>query len=78
MPFPGRVLDEDHLAGGNRAALAVARRDLHPGVEITASDGEARKIAAGEVILVEDTTGKGHLSKAIDNKIRNCIFVPIE
>jgi len=56
--------------------------DWHPaldaGVQITASDGESRKIAAGEVILVEDTTGKGHLSKAVDNKIRNCIFVPIE
>jgi hypothetical protein len=52
--------------------------NLDAGVEITASDGEARKIGAGEVILVEDTTGKGHLSKAIDNKIRNCIFVPID
>jgi len=47
-------------------------------VQITASDGEARTIGAGEVILVEDTTGKGHLSKAVDNKIRNCIFVPVE
>ena len=47
-------------------------------MEITASDGESRRIGAGEVILVEDTTGKGHLSKAIDSKIRNCIFVPIE
>src|SRR3981081_2417930 len=45
--------------------------NLDAGVQITASD-------AGEVILVEDTTGKGHLSKAVDNKIRNCIFVPIE
>src|SRR5215467_2573391 len=35
-------------------------------------------IGAGEVFLVEDTTGKGHLSKAIDGKIRNCIFVPID
>src|SRR5207244_11262389 len=48
---------------------------LDAGVEITASDGEVRKIGAGEVFLVEDTTGKGHLSKAIDNKIRNCILV---
>jgi hypothetical protein len=52
--------------------------NLDAGVEITASDGEARKIGAGEVVLVEDTTGKGHLSKAIDNKVRNCIFVPID
>ena len=52
--------------------------NLDAGVEITASDGETRRIGAGEVFLVEDTTGKGHLSKAIDGKIRNCIFVPIE
>jgi hypothetical protein len=30
------------------------------------------------VILVEDTTGKGHLSKAVDAKIRHCIFVPVD
>jgi hypothetical protein len=52
--------------------------NLDAGVEITASDGEARVIGAGEVILVEDTTGKGHLSKAVDGKIRHCIFVPVE
>jgi hypothetical protein len=52
--------------------------NLDAGVQITASDGEVRRIGAGEVILVEDTTGKGHLSKALDNKVRNCIFVPVE
>ena len=52
--------------------------NLDDGVQITARDGEARVIGAGEVILVEDTTGKGHLSKAVDAKIRHCIFVPVE
>ena len=52
--------------------------NLDGGVQITASDGESRVIGAGEVILVEDTTGKGHLSKAVDAKIRHCIFVPVE
>lgn len=52
--------------------------NLDAGVQITASDGEARIIGAGEVILVEDVHGKGHLSKAVDAKIRNCIFVPVE
>ena len=49
--------------------------NLDAGVQITASDGEARIIKAGEVILVEDTSSKGHLSKAVEGKIRNCIFV---
>ncbi len=51
---------------------------LDAGVQITASDGEARIIGAGEVILVEDINGKGHLSKAVDEQIRHCIFVPVE
>jgi hypothetical protein len=52
--------------------------NLDAGVKITASDGESRIIKAGEVILVEDTSGKGHLSQAVEGKIRNCIFVPVE
>jgi hypothetical protein len=52
--------------------------NLDAGVQITASDGEARRIGAGEVLLVEDTWGKGHLSKALDGTLRNCIFVPID
>ena len=52
--------------------------NLDAGVELTASDGESRKIGAGEVILVEDTSGKGHLSKSINNQMRHSIFVPIE
>ena len=52
--------------------------NLDAGVQITASDGEARIIGAGEVILVEDISGKGHLSKAVDENIRHCIFVPVE
>jgi oxalate decarboxylase/phosphoglucose isomerase-like protein (cupin superfamily) len=52
--------------------------NLDAGVTITASDGEARVIGAGEVILVEDIHGKGHLSKAIEGQLRHSIFVPIE
>lgn len=52
--------------------------NLDAGVEITASDGESRIIGAGEVLLVEDTSGKGHLSKALNGQLRHCIFVPIE
>jgi hypothetical protein len=47
-------------------------------VEITVSDGESRVIGVGEVILVEDTTGKGHLSQHVEEKIWHSIFVPID
>ena len=52
--------------------------NLDGGVQITASDGERRSIGAGEVILVEDTAGKGHLSKNLEAKLRYSIFVPID
>jgi hypothetical protein len=52
--------------------------NLDAGVIITASDGESRTIGAGEVILAEDISGKGHLSQAINGQLRHSIFVPIE
>ena len=52
--------------------------NLDNGVQLTASNGEARVIGAGEVILVEDTTGKGHLSKAVNERLRHCIFVTLD
>jgi hypothetical protein len=52
--------------------------NLDNGVQITASDGEARIIGAGEIVLVEDTTGKGHLSKAVNERLRHCIFVTLD
>jgi quercetin dioxygenase-like cupin family protein len=52
--------------------------NLDGAVQITASDGEKRVIGAGEVLLVEDTSGKGHLSKAVGGKMRRSIFVPLE
>ena len=50
--------------------------NLDGAVQITASDGESRIIGAGEVLLVEDTSGKGHLSKSVGSKMRRSIFVP--
>jgi len=52
--------------------------NLDAGVKITASDGESRVIGTGEVILVEDTTGKGHLSQHVEDKIRHSVFVLVE
>ncbi len=31
-------------------------------VEFETSDGDIRRLAAGSVVLAEDTTGKGHIS----------------
>jgi hypothetical protein len=45
--------------------------------------GERRMIGVGEVVLAEDTTGKGHITKMLDEKLygeklHRGIFVPID
>jgi hypothetical protein len=45
--------------------------------KITASDGETRIIGVGEIILIEDTHGKGHFSQAV-GKMRRSVMIPID
>ncbi|MFC7739256.1 hypothetical protein ACFQX4_26630 [Roseomonas sp. GCM10028921] len=46
--------------------------------QITPSDGETRIIGTGEVILIEDLHGKGHLSQAAEGKFRHSILIPVD
>ena len=52
--------------------------NLDAAVKITASDGESRVIGPGEILLVEDTRGKGHVSQAVDGKFRHSVFVTLD
>jgi hypothetical protein len=52
--------------------------NLDGAVQVTAGDGESRIIGTGEVLLVEDTTGKGHLSKSVGGKMRRSVTVAID
>jgi hypothetical protein len=52
--------------------------NLDSAVHITAGDGETRYIGPGEVVLVEDTSGKGHISKFVGGAMRRSIFVAVE
>ena len=51
---------------------------LDGGVEIEVSDGNVRRFHSGDILLVEDTDGRGHISRAIDNQPRKSIFVTLE
>jgi hypothetical protein len=43
--------------------------------QITASDGETRLVKPGDLVLVEDTFGQGHRSKAFDGLPRTSVFI---
>jgi hypothetical protein len=81
MPASGvifRVTAGDYDLDWHNAPRRQYIINLDAGVAITASDGETRIIGAGEVLLVEDVTGKGHISKAVAGQIRHSIFIPID
>jgi hypothetical protein len=46
-------------------------------VEITVSDGEKRRFGSGSILLAEDVTGKGHISRGIGKSERRSLFVPL-
>lgn len=45
--------------------------------EFTVSNGDTRILGAGDVLLLEDTKGQGHCSRALNNEVRHSIFVTL-
>ncbi len=50
---------------------------LKGSAEFTVSNGDTRIFGAGDVVLLEDTEGQGHCSKALNNEVRHSIFVTV-
>jgi hypothetical protein len=46
--------------------------------EVEASDGEVRQIGPGTVMLAEDVTGKGHITRGRGTVERLSLFIPVE
>ncbi len=44
-------------------------------IEIATSLGEKRKFGGGDVLLVEDTAGKGHRTKNVRQQVRRSVFI---
>jgi len=51
--------------------------NLDSSVEIEVSSGEKRVLPAGAIFFVEDIRGQGHKSKAVEQKPRKSIFLPV-
>lgn len=47
-------------------------------IELTVSDGETRRFRGGDVVLVEDTTGKGHRTRHTRPERRRSLFIPLD
>jgi hypothetical protein len=47
------------------------------GIEIETTLGEKRQFEAGEVLLLEDTDGKGHRTRNLQPKKRRSVFITL-
>jgi len=67
--------DGDYFLDWHNASHRQFSIQIEGGVEIEVGDGSKRRFGPGDVFLAEDTTGHGHISRALNNKPRKNIFV---
>jgi hypothetical protein len=46
-------------------------------VEVEVSDGETRRFGPGSALLVEDTTGKGHVTRNVSGGVRSTLIAEL-
>lgn len=51
---------------------------LDGSVDVEIGDGTVRRFSTGDILLAEDTTGRGHKSKAVNNEPRLSVFVTLD
>lgn len=51
--------------------------NLSGSVDIEISDGTCRRLGPGDVLVAEDTSGRGHKSRAVAGEPRRCLFIPL-
>jgi len=47
-------------------------------VEIETGDGTVRRFGPGDVMLAEDLTGRGHLTRVVGDQPRHYLFIPLK
>ena len=46
-------------------------------LEVEVSDGEVRQFHTGDILLVEDTSGKGHATRAVPGSRASLLFIQL-
>jgi len=52
--------------------------NLTGAAELEVGDGSTCYLGPGDILLAEDTTGRGHKSRGVDGQPRTCLFIPLE
>ena len=72
-----RETDADYNLDYHTAPRRQFVINLRGSVELETGLGEKRLLGPGDILLAEDTTGRGHLSRAVNNEVRESIFIPL-
>ena len=72
-----REVDGDYDLDFHNAPRRQFVINLTGSVEIEIGDGSKRLIGPGGVLLAEDTSGQGHISRAVAGEPRSCLFIPL-
>lgn len=51
---------------------------LDGAVDVETGDGTVRRFSTGDILLVEDVTGRGHKSRTVNNEPRTSVFVTLD
>lgn len=73
-----REVDGDYDLGFHNAPRRQLVVNLSGSVDIEVGDGTVRRLGPGTVLLAEDTTGEGHISRAVNGEPRRCLFLPLD
>ena len=81
--WPGRGVQFREVAGDYHLDFHTAPRrqlvvNLTGSVEIEVGDGTKRILGPGTILLAEDTTGQGHISRNVGGGARTCLFVHLD
>ena len=71
--FSGALAESWHTAPRKQAIII-----LNGEVDLAVSDGSKRRFGPGHVLVLEDTTGKGHTTHSVEGKEREEVWVALE
>jgi len=79
VPSSGVIFRETPLGGALDFHVAPRRQfviTLAGLVEVECGDGTKRRFGAGDIMLADDTTGQGHITREIQGP-RRSLFIPL-
>jgi hypothetical protein len=73
-----RSAPPDHLSDYHPVPRRQYVITLSGEVEIETGDGSIRRFGPGDVMLAEDTSGRGHITRVVGGRPREYVFIPLE